>query len=99
MAQNRLDPKVRFLLMKEFDNYVKSPRKMQLNSEEFRAEVSRELGHQITLRHVEGCAESFGIRLADIFKPRSENGGRSIYSEVYLLKQRIEALEKKLEGL
>ena len=99
MTVKRLDPKVRFLLMKEFDNYVKSPRKMQMNSEEFRAEASREIGHQVTMRHVESCAESFGVRLADVFKPRSENGGRSIYSEVYLLKQRIEAIEKKIEGL
>jgi hypothetical protein len=99
MTVKRLDPKVRFLLMKEFDNYVKSPRKLQLNSEEFRAEVSREIGCELTMRHVESVAESFGVRLADAFKPRSENGGRSIYSEVYLLKQRIEAIEKKIEGL
>jgi hypothetical protein len=99
MTVKRLDPKVRFLLMKELDNYVNSPRKLQLNSEEFRSEVSREIGHTLTLRHVEGCAESFGLRMADIFKPRAERGGRSIYSEVYMLKQRIEALEKKLEGL
>ena len=99
MTAKRLDPKVRFLLMKEFDNYVKSPRKLQLNSEEFRAEASKELGQQVTMRHVEGCAESFGIRMADVFKPRSENGGRSIYSEVYFLRQRIEAIERKIEGL
>ena len=99
MTVKRLDPKVRFLLMKEFDNYVKSPRKLQLNSEEFRAEVSREIGYELTMRHVESVAESFGVRLADAFKPRCENGGRSIYSEVYLLKQRIEAIEKKIEGL
>ena len=99
MTVKRLDPKVRFLLMKEFDNYVNSPRKLQLNSEEFRAEVSREIGYALTMRHVESVAESFGVRMADAFKPRSENGGRSIYSEVYLLKQRIEAIEKKIEGL
>ena len=99
MTVKRLDPKVRFLLMKEFDNYVKSPRKLQLTSEEFRAEASKELGHPVTLRHVEGCGESFGIRMVDVFKPRSETGGRSIYSEFYLLKQRIEAIEKKIDGL
>ena len=86
--------------MKEFHNYVNSPRKLQLTSEEFREEVSRELGINITLRHIEGCGESFGLRMVDVFKPRNgNNGGRSIYSELLVLQRRLEVVEKKLEGL
>lgn len=99
MAANRLDPQLRFLLMKEFHNYANSPRKLQMTSEEFRVEASREIGHEVTLRHVEGCAESFGFRMVDVFKSRATNGGRSIYSEFYLLQQRVAVLEEKLKDL
>ena len=98
MALNRLDARGRYLLMKEFDNYVKSPRKLQMTSEEFRAEASKEIGIELTIWNVKGCAETFGIQMGSVFKQRGGTG-RSVYSELATLTQRIEAIEKKIEGL
>ena len=98
MVQNRLAPAIRFELMKEFDNYVKSPRKLKMTAEEFRVESSRELGTQLTQQHIIGCCESFGMRLSDVFASPA-NSGRSIFGELYKLEQRVAMLEEKLKGL
>jgi hypothetical protein len=98
MAQNRLAPAIRFNLMKEFDNYVKSPRKLKITAEEFRAEASRELGTAITQQHIVGCCESFGLRPTDVFAI-PPGAGRSVFGELYKLEQRVAVLEEKLKGL
>ena len=98
MAQNRLPSATRFQLMKEFDNYVKSPRKLKMTLEEFRAEACREIGTEITHQHVVGCCESFGLRPSDVFAT-PPNSGRSVFGELYKLEQRVAILEEKLKGL
>jgi|688.fasta_scaffold1742551_2 hypothetical protein len=98
MTQNRLAPALRFELMKEFDVYVKSPRKLKVTAEQFRQEVSRELGTTITQQHVIGCCESFGFRVSDVFAAAT-NSGRSVFGELYKLEQRVAMLEEKLKGL
>lgn len=95
----RLNQSIRFQLMKEFDNYMNSPRKMKLTSEQFRKEVSRELCHDFTLRHIEGCANSFGLKISDAFVLQSTNSSRPSLSEFRQLEQRVAALEEKLTGL
>lgn len=96
---NKLNQQIRFQLMKEFDNYVKSPRKMNLTSEEFRKEASRELGCEFTLRHIEGCAHSFGMKISDAFKLQSSNSARPSLTEFRQLEHRVAMLEEKLKGL
>ena len=95
---NRLAPALRVELMKEFDNYVKSRRKLKVTAEQFRQEVSRELGTTISQQHIIGCCESFGLRSTDVFAS-PPNSGRSVFGELYKLEQRVAMLEEKLKGL
>ena len=93
----RMSQAVRFHLMRELDNFVKSPRKQQATSTEFLNEVQREIAKEITLRNIESCCEAFNLRMSDVFK--QSGSGRSVYAELYKLEQRVAVLEEKLKFL
>lgn len=95
---NVLDARSKYRLVRELDVYVNSPRKLTLTTAEFLSEASRELGIKLTTSNIESAARSLDLALSDIFKV-PPGGGRSVYADIYKLTQRVEALEKKLEGL
>ena len=96
--KNVLDARLKYQLSREVDVYANSPRKLQLTSAEFIAEVSKEIGHTITIANLEAAVASVGLKLTDVFKCGSP-GGKSVFAEIYKLAQRIDAIEKKIEGL
>ena len=98
--RNIITSKLRFQLMKEVDNLFNSPRKQQVTSAEFVNEMSRELGTDINLKKLEGCVESLGLKISDVFKVKRHLAASDLLSDrIAALEQRVIALEAKLEGL